>query len=107
MNQTALEFVEEYLKKEAGEYYKTNGFDECFAELIGWESIYEEHISPHRWWDDLFCVVNINGTLIGYEWASTTGDNNIFDVGWTFDKSSICYVKKEEVIITKYVKIKE
>ena len=105
MEKSAFEFVEEYLKKEAPEFYKSDGFEEVFKECIGWEDdVYSESIGSSRWWDNLFCVADLDGVLIGYCWASTTGDNNIFDVGWEFDKSTICYVEKKEVVTVKYVK---
>lgn len=107
MGESALEFVEDYLKKEATKYYEENGFDECFKEWIGWDDhIYSESLGSSRWWDNLFCVTEVNGVLIGFGWASTTGDNNIFDAGWEFDKDTICYVDKKEVTTTKYIRRK-
>ena len=104
MEKSALEFVEEYLKKEAPEFYEKNGFDDCFKEWIGWgDAIYSESVGDSRWWTNLFCVQEIDGVLIGYSWASTTGDNGIDDLGWEFDKTTICYVEKQEVITTKYI----
>ena len=106
MEKSALEFVDEYLRKDAGDYYKENGFEESFKEWIGWEDdVYRESLGSSRWWENIFRVTEIEGVLIGYGWATTTGDNNIFDVGWEFDKSSICYVEKKEVITTKYVRL--
>jgi len=107
MNKSALEFVDEYLKKQEPEFYEESGFDEVFKECIGWEDeLYSESLGSSRWWDNLFCVAEVDGVLIGYNWASTTGDNNIFDAGWAFDKSTICYVEEKEVISVKYVKLK-
>ena len=108
MKKSAFEFVDEYLKKEAKEYYEENGFEEAFKEWIGYDdAIYGESLGSSRWWDNLFCVQEVDGVLIGYGWASTTGDNNIFDVGWEFDKDTICYVEKKEVTTIKYVRLKD
>ena len=38
MEKSALEFVDEYLKKEAAEIYEDDGFVDCFAECIAWEN---------------------------------------------------------------------
>lgn len=108
MKKSAFEFVDEYLKREAGDFYDSNSFEECFKEWIGWEDdVYSESVGSSRWWDNLFCVSEVDGVLIGYGWAATTGDNNIFDVGWEFDKSTICYVEKKEVTTTKYIRAKD
>lgn len=57
-----------------------------------------------RWWEDLFVVVEIDGMLIGFDDANTTGDNSPSDVGWEFDPSSICEVVAKTVTTTVYEK---
>jgi len=70
------------------------------------EPIYEEDIGSSRWWMNTFRVIEIGDLLIGFEWATTTGDNNARDMGWEFDPKSICEVEKKETIkvITEYIK---
>ena len=58
-----------------------------------------------RWWTNFFAVQEINGKLIGFMWASTTGDDSAYWKGWKFDEDSICFVEPYEVTVTKYRKI--
>ena len=65
--------------------------------------IYRETVGERRWWNDVFIVVDLEGMLIGFSDAETTGDSNPSELGWEFNTSSICeVVRKEEtkVIIT-------
>ena len=64
--------------------------------------IYEEKMSSHRWWDDYFVVMEIDGKLIGFETARTTGDLTPDEVGWEFDTDTICEVIKEEKLVYIY-----
>lgn len=72
-----------------------------------YDSDYEEETYGSRWWDNIFVVQEINGKLIGFEWATTTGDDSPYDKGWEFDEDSICFVEPYEVTITKYRKIND
>lgn len=106
---TAKEFVLDYVynhpdnKNDKGESYYSN-LDEFFRDC-GYEYDWKEVTSSSRWWDNLFVVQEINGKLIGYKWAQTTGDMGIWDIGWEFDENSICFVEPYEISITKYRKI--
>lgn len=106
---TAKEFVLDYVlnhpdnRNDKGEpffsdlmeFFKDSGY--CFH--------WSETTSSSRWWDNLFVVSKMNGRLIGYKWARTTGDNSIWDTGWEFDEDSICFVEPYEVTELKYRKI--
>ena len=52
----------------------------------------------------MFVVVEIDGMLIGFDDANTTGDKSPSDFGWEFDPSSICEVVAKEVVTTVYEK---
>ena len=105
---SAQEFLMDYLLNHPdnhnidGEPFTTNLVD--FFIEIGSECIWNEKVSSSRWWDNYFLVTNINGRLIGYNWAFTTGDDSAFDKGWEFDENSICFVEPytEVKTITKY-----
>lgn len=106
---TAKEFVLDYAlnhpdnRNDKGEPYFSNlkeFFNEC-----GYEYDYSEITHSSRWWDNLFVVQEINGKMIGYNWAHSTGDNSIWDIGWEFDENSICFVEEYTVTVTKYQKI--
>lgn len=103
---TAKEFVLDYVlnhpdnRNDKGQpYYST--LEEFFKDC-GSEYDWKEVISSSRWWDNLFVVNKINGRLIGYEWANTTGDMSIWDTGWEFDEDSICFVEPYTVTKTYY-----
>lgn len=65
-------------------------------------TIYKELGSSHRWYDEEFRVVNIDGMLIGYDWFHVTGDNSVSDMGLEFDINSICQVEKKQRTIDYY-----
>lgn len=58
--------------------------------------------SSRRWWTDCFTVVDVNGMLIGFADAITTGDDSPRDKGWEFDPSTICEVVAKQVTTTVY-----
>jgi hypothetical protein len=66
--------------------------------------LYKENMGDHRWWTEWFKVIEISGFLIGYTWASSTGDTGIWDLGWEFDWDSLCEVEPKEVTQIIYVK---
>lgn len=51
-------------------------------------------IHVHGGGNDVFNVVEIDGMLIGFDDAETTGDNSPSDVGFEFDPESIVEVEK-------------
>jgi hypothetical protein len=61
------------------------------------KEVHSEMIDEHRHWDDVFKVVEVNGMLIGYESAHTTGDISPREAGWEFDPSTICEVERKEI----------
>lgn len=106
---TPKEFVLDYVlnhpdnRDDEGQPYYSN-LEEYFGEE-GYDHEWSEVTSSSRWWDNLFVVQEINGKLVGYEWARTTGDMSIWDVGWEFDEDSICFVEPYDVTVIKYRKI--
>lgn len=107
----AKEFLIDYmnnhpdnLNKETGKPYFDDLYD-MLREIYDLE--YHEDTYGSRHWDNIFVVQEINGKLIGFEWATTTGDDSPYDKGWEFDEDSICFVEPYEVTITKYRKIND
>jgi len=67
------------------------------------KEVYSEPAGNRRWWKNIFKVVEINGMLIGFRDAVTTGDDSAEDKGWNFDENSICEVERKEemkVVVT-------
>lgn len=105
------EFLMDYLlnhpdnHNSKGEPFADNLTD--FFDEIGSEYMWEEPLNSSRWWNNLFVVKNINGRLIGYKWATTTGDMSAKDAGWEFDENSLCFVEPyvETILNTRYRKL--
>lgn len=106
---TALEFVTDYMNNHPDNIDEDTGqpyFDTVYSLLCEiHDPIYSENAGDSRWWSNLFQVQEINGKLIGFEWAVTTGDRTPYECGWKFDEKSICFVESYDVTVTKYQKI--
>jgi hypothetical protein len=108
---TAKEFVEDYMLNHPDNIDDSTGepyYDELseFFREIGHDYEGSQDHDSHRHWTEFTAVQEINGRLIGYEWASTNSDNSIWDIGWEFDEDTLCFVKDVEVqvTVTKYIK---
>ena len=68
------------------------------------KEIHEESLGNSRWWENTFVVVELDGMLIGYYGAKTTGDDSPWDKGWEWDLDTVCEVEKtvEIVEVVKY-----
>jgi len=103
--------MNEKIRNHVAEYNAVKGWDTTEESII--KTIYEAkriwvgERSDRRWWTDCSAVVDVNGMLIGFDDAETTGDDSPRDKGWEFDPSSICEVEAEEVTTTIYKPIKE
>lgn len=73
--------------------------------LTSADTVFEKQSGSHRWWNDIFKVVDIDGTLIGFTDAQTTGDSSASEMGWSIDWSGLCEVEKKEVMTTVYEKV--
>jgi hypothetical protein len=65
--------------------------------------VYKGKPYSYRWWDEYFCVTELDGMEIGFYNASTTGDDSPYDKGWEFDLNLCCEVERHEetkVIVT-------
>jgi hypothetical protein len=90
-------------------YNKSKGWEETQESVIETimeaKQVYSETTDSRRHWDEEFVVVEIDGMLIGFEGASTTGDETAEDKGWSFDPETICEVVAKEVTKTIYVAV--
>lgn len=68
--------------------------------------LYKRKVSDSRWWYTEFIVVDIDGMLIGYEYASANRDEHVRELGWEFDPSTICEVKAVEKTVIVYERVK-
>ncbi len=101
MNEKIEQHLLAYAKKEG--WLDDDGKTDLVEIILEYgEKIYQKLISDHRWWDNYFVVKNIDGMLIGFEDAQTTGDENAYDKGWEFDPETVCEVEKVEKIVYEY-----
>ena len=89
--------------------YNIREFDDASDEgiietITDSKTVFKKTTGDRRWWTETFNVVEVDGLMIGFDWAETTGDENAKDKGWEFDPSSICEVVAKEVTKTVYVK---
>lgn len=86
--------------------YGAGATDKDLAEfLFETDVVWEKETSRHRWWTSYFTVVEIDGMLIGFESAKTTGDQSPSDTGWEFDPKTVCRVEAKQVTTVVYEKI--
>ena len=99
------EKIIQYLK----DYSVSRGYAEKdFAELLTLERpIYTERVCERRHWDEYFYVAKVGNKYIGFEWAESTGDNSIWDLGWEFYPDTIVEVEPIQKLITIYNVVKE
>ena len=76
-----------------------NDFEEILIEA---KPVFKEIGSAHRWYDEEFRVVNIDGMLIGFSWYHLTGDNSIRDMDLEFDFNSVSQVEKKQRMVDYY-----
>lgn len=107
MDDKILKHIQEYHNKSGWSFDGTPA--DIFETLNSVPIIYAKVINSHRWWNDVFCVVELDDMLIGYNGAETTGDNSPLDVGWKFDLETVVEVEKhtETKMITTYKRVNE
>ena len=94
--------VESHLKA----YCEKKGYSTDQKDMV--DLVLEEHTvwretgDSHRWYDEEYCVVKIDGKLIGYAWYHMTGDASPNDMGLDVDLSSIEFAEEYQVTETKY-----
>jgi hypothetical protein len=79
---------------------------DCLTDCM---ELYNESVGRSRWWDNRFVVTRLNGVLLGYMSAQTTGVDSPWEKGWEFDLGSVCEDEKEVKMdkVVKYKPIKE
>ncbi len=64
--------------------------------------IFREITGSHRWYDDEFRVVEIDGMLIGYYGYHITGDNSAKDMDLDYDLKKVTEVVKKQKTVDYY-----
>lgn len=105
-NKELLEYINNYETEQSYGVYMSkdaDGFLETLCEAG--KEIYTEAGESHRWYTDVFCVVQLGYKQIGFTLAHTTGDNSPSDVGWEFDTDSICEVEHRIETVERYYRV--
>lgn len=101
--------MNEIIKAHVAAYNEKNGWGTTDADLFetireAGKKVFSEIKGSHRWYEDEFVVIELDGMLIGYNDFHTTGDANWHDLGLEHDLSSICEIEKKQKTVDYYVK---
>jgi hypothetical protein len=102
--------MNEKIRLHVENFNEANGFEEgedsVIETILDADVIWVGERSNSRWWTDCLKVVSIDGMLIGYDGAETTGDDSPSDKWWEFDPATICEVEAKEITTTTYIRRK-
>lgn len=104
MNEKVRAHVMAYALKEGWEIENDKDLVEVITEA---DEVHSSIESSHRWYDDTWNVVKINGMLIGYAGYHITGDNSMFDMGLEYDLDTFTECKQVEKMCFDYVPIND
>lgn len=101
--------MNEKIKAHLTAYAKSKGWgtdDDTLMEILSEASdVFSEIVGSHRWYEDKFRVVNVDGMLIGFNDFHMTGDSSRSDMGLEFDLTSVCEVEKKQKTVDYYEEI--
>ena len=98
--------MNERIRAHLVQYCKKKNFSTDDATLM--ETIREgkridrKEIGVHRWWTEYRYTVEVDGILIGYIDAESSGDMSPSEMGYEVDPNSICEMRPVSETITTY-----
>ena len=96
------------VREHVAQFNKREGYGTSDADIIETiqeaDELYREEIRQRRWWNEYLYVVDVDGMLVGYEYAETTGDISATEAGYEFDPSAIHEMVATEKTITVYTR---
>ena len=95
----AQRHIEEYNKKNGWGISKEN-LEETITECG--KRLNKKEISRHRWWTTYLYIVELDGMIIGYIDAETTGDDSAHDKGYEDGVCDIHEMKAVEKMVIVY-----
>jgi hypothetical protein len=98
INQTVFKHVKKYC--ESKNWGTTE--EDIIETIIESNHIWKDEEERHRWWNEYTYVIKIDGMLIGFRNAETTGDMTAKEAGYEFDSNSICEYESKEITTTVY-----
>lgn len=103
MDSKVREHVLAYCKRKGYEVVTDSDIMEIVTEQ---REVFRENLGSHRWYDDLFVVVELDGMFIGFSTFHTTGDAHWSDMGLELDPGSLCEVEQKMKMVMYYEIIK-
>ena len=104
MNDKIREHLEQYAaKNDWGELDDDLMFDILFSERP--LAIFDRDM--HRWGEYFTAVVEIDGMILGFLSAQTTGDQDLEGMGYEFDPDTVREMETYQAMITQYRDKKE
>ena len=101
--------MDQKIKQHIVKYCENEGWlssdDAVEDTLTAMPRLSDEIVSTHRWWDIHLYVVGIDGMLIGFEYAHSTGDANAEDLGWVFNDARVWEMQSVERVVTVYERV--
>lgn len=101
--------MEAYVRQYLIEQCKEEGYDQdddgIYEMLRDGNTIYEDCVGSHRWWDEYRYVVGIGTMFIGYIDEYSTGDM-AGDLGYEFDIDTVCEMEPVTKTVTVYKPMK-
>jgi hypothetical protein len=99
--------MDKKVKAHLEKYAKSKGWPTTTDTLIDiardcGNRVHREEFDTRRWWVEYLYVREIDGMLIGYYDAETSGDMSADERGYEFDPSTICEMKPVEKVVITY-----
>ena len=102
--------MNEKIKNHLVKYAQSKGYGTDDATLIeiltDSRAIGKQDEDEHRWWVEYTQFVEVDGMIIGFANARSTGDMSARESGWEFDPSSIFEAEKYIEPVTKFRAVK-
>ncbi|HKV10734.1 MAG TPA: hypothetical protein VJ725_21515 [Thermoanaerobaculia bacterium] len=97
------EDLRKYLVEKLGSW---NDPEELFDNLRDLKPVWEGDRDQHRWRIEKSVVVQVGDRFVGFKSAETTGDNSIWDGGFTFSENDVWECEPKQSTVTIYVEKK-
>lgn len=101
--------MDERIKNHISKYSEVQGWGKVETDgdileiLRGENNLHREEVDRRRWWNVYQYTVEIDGMLIGYDYAEANRDESVYDLGYEFDPSTVCEMEKKEKTVIIYV----
>jgi hypothetical protein len=100
---TALEYVKQYIT----DFCTKNNIEEIEVGRFLWEDCEMiEKIDSRRHWDEYLAETRLGDKVVEFQIGWTTGDTNIWDLGYDFDESSVQWPEPRQIEKPNFIPVK-